>query len=87
MVPSANCSIPENTIDDYTGPLNWSEAHCAGEKVKRKWGNHLDKSSVPQETIQQGVAHYGNQDRQKKLSRESFQKGPRAVSEGFERSF
>ena len=27
-----------------TGPFNWGEAHCAGEKVKRKIGPFLRKS-------------------------------------------
>ena len=31
-----------------TGPFNWGEAHCAGEKVKRKIGPFLRKSRTKQ---------------------------------------
>ena len=30
--------------ESCTGPFNWGEAHCAGEKVKRKIGPFLRKS-------------------------------------------
>ena len=34
-----------------TGPFNWSEAHCAGEKVKRKTGPFLRKSRRCSEAV------------------------------------
>ena len=30
--------------ESCTGPFNWGEAHCAGEKVKRNIGPFLRKS-------------------------------------------
>ena len=48
-----------------TGPFNWGEAHCAGEKVKRKTRPFLRKSRMNQKrttTRQRGAARHGNQE-------------------------
>ena len=48
-----------------TGPFNWGEAHCAGEKVKRRTGPFLRKSLTSQtrtRTQPRGAARHGNQE-------------------------
>ena len=48
-----------------TGPFNWGEAHCAGEKVKRRTGPFLRKSLTNQtrtRTQPRGAARHGNQE-------------------------
>ena len=48
-----------------TGPFNWSEAHCAGEKVKRRTEPFQRKSLTNQTrttTQQRGAARHGNQE-------------------------
>ena len=49
-----------------TGPFNWGEAHCAGEKVKRKIGPFLRKSLKNQTRTRtqpkRGAARHGNQE-------------------------
>ena len=44
MVRSVKCPTRETTIENCTGPVNWGEAHCAGEKVKRKREDQILKS-------------------------------------------
>ena len=51
--------------ESCTGPFNWGEAHCAGEKVKRKIGPFLRKSLKNQtrkEHNKRGAARHGNQE-------------------------
>ena len=46
-----------------TGPFNWSEAHCAGENVKRRTGPFQRKSLTNQTrttTQQRGAVRHGN---------------------------
>ena len=48
-----------------TGPFNWGEAHCAGEKVKRRTGPFQRKSLRNQTrttTQQRGAVRHGNQE-------------------------
>ena len=55
-----------NTIYVYTGPFNWGEAHCAGEKVKRKREDQRIRSHFninrPTTKTKEGAAHHGNQE-------------------------
>ena len=60
-----------------TGPFNWGEVHCAGEKVKRRTGPVQRKSLTNQTrttTQQRGAARHGNQEPPGQASRCTGQK-------------
>ena len=50
--------------ESCTGPFNWGEAHCAGEKVKRKIGPFSGSLYESNQTAKQprGAARHGNQE-------------------------
>ena len=62
MARSVNCLGQKKNC---TGPFNWGEAHCAGEKVKR-WAGPFQRKSLTNQTRtttqQRGAARHGNQE-------------------------
>ena len=62
--PVSKLFLFTNSIQSCTGPFNWGEAHCAGEKVKLGIGPKKVEVSYQQNTnnSKQGAAHHGNQE-------------------------
>ena len=51
--PVSKLFLFTNRIQSCTGPFNWGEAHCAGEKVKLQNRTNADRSLVAKEQKQQ----------------------------------